>query len=92
MKPGEAVVLDLDAAMPDIQNLRTQAALSDPTALTRPNFGVHVGVIFNALTPSGELLDGSEKIYRFTEMTFDGSHHVGNKPRRGDNSGLIDLL
>jgi hypothetical protein len=85
LKPGEAVVLKLDAIKPDIQRLREDGIIKNPKS------GIHLGVIFNAVTPSGELREDG-KIFRFTEMLFDGGQRAGNKPRTGDHDRLIDLL
>src|SRR5262249_44870593 len=66
LKPGEAVVLKLDAAEPDIQKLREDGTIKTP------NSGIHLGVIFDAVSPSGELRKDS-KTFRFTEMIFEGT-------------------
>jgi hypothetical protein len=84
-KPGEALVISLDAAMPNITALREDGTIRDPKS------GLHVGVVFDAVTPSGELREDS-KIFRFTEMFFDGDQSAGAKPRPGDHDRLIDLL
>ncbi|MCU1268173.1 MAG: hypothetical protein JWM21_4491 [Acidobacteria bacterium] len=85
VKPGEAVVLTLDASKPNIQKLRDDGTIKNPKS------GIHLGVIFDPLTPSGQLKDDS-KIFRFTELLFSGSERAGSKPRPGDNDRLIDLL
>jgi hypothetical protein len=84
LKPGEATVLTLEAPGPDIRQLRENGTVSNSS-------GIHLGVAFNVVTPSGKLLD-DDKIYRCTEMLFDGDKPTGNKPRPGDTDGLIDLL
>lgn len=84
-KPGEASVLTLDTAKPNITALREDGTIQDPKS------GIHVGVIFDAVTPTGELREDS-KIFRFTEMFFDGDLPAGSKPRPGDHDKLIDLL
>ena len=53
--------------------------------------GIHLGVIFDAVTPKGELREDS-KIFRLTELLYDGDIRGGNKPRERDNSKFIDLL
>lgn len=85
LKPGEAVVLSLDAVKPDIKSLRENGTIKNPKS------GIHLGVIFDALTPSGELREDG-KIFRFTEFLFDDTQPAGAKPRPGDNDTLIDLL
>lgn len=85
LKPGEAVVVKLDAAMPDIVRLREDGTIKNPRS------GIHLGVIFDALTPSGELREDS-RIYRVTEFLYDGAILRGRGSRKGDNDKLIDLL
>ena len=85
VKPGEAVVLHLESMSPDIESFRD----SDDTK--KPDSGIHIGVAFSALTPSGELRE-EDKIFCFTEMQYNGYRRIGNKPRTGNNKSLIDLL
>jgi hypothetical protein len=85
LEPGKAAVVRLETNQPDIKALREDGTIKDPKS------GIHLGVIFDALTPAGELRKDS-KIFRLTELLFDGERRAGNRPRRGDNSGLIDLL
>ena len=85
LEPGKATVVRLTTANPDIRVLRDEGVIENAKS------GIHAGVIFNALTPSGELLEAS-KIYRFTEFIYNGDQKVGHKPRQGDNNALIDLL
>ncbi|MFN0108694.1 MAG: hypothetical protein ACKVZH_07545 [Blastocatellia bacterium] len=85
VKPGEALVLKLDASKPEIQRLRDEGIIKNPKS------GIHLGVIFDPLTPSGQLRENS-KIFRVTELLFDGAQRAGSKPRPGDHDGLIDML
>ncbi len=85
LEPGKATVLRLETTSPDIKVLREAGTIKDSKS------GIHLGVIFDALTPAGELREDS-KIFRFTELLYDGERRVGNKPRQGDNTGLINLL
>ena len=78
-------MLRLETTSPDIKALRENGTIKDSKS------GIHLGVIFDALTPAGELREDS-KIFRFTELLYDGERRVGNKPRQGDNTGLINLL
>jgi hypothetical protein len=79
LEPGKAAVVRLETNQPDIKALREDGTIKDPKS------GIHLGVI------AGELRKDS-KIFRLTELLFDGERRAGNRPRRGDNSGLIDLL
>jgi hypothetical protein len=85
LKPGTATVVQLEANYPDIKELRDSGIIKDPKS------GIHLGVIFDIVTPSGELSEKG-KLYRFTEMQFNGERRGGNKPRPGDHDKLIDLL
>lgn len=86
LEPGKATVLHLEATAP------TNEVLQEDGLLRSAQSGVHVGVLFNALTPSDELRDDHDKIYRLTELKYSGTNRYGAKPRPGDNDGLIDLL
>lgn len=85
LEAGKAALIRLETSNLTIEALREDEAIKETQS------GVHVGVIFDALTPSGELREES-KIYRVTEFKFVDGKHVGSKPRQGDRDGLIDLF
>jgi len=85
LAPGEAVVEELTAKMPSIEELREDGTVKATSS------GIHLGVDFVPVRPSGEIPEDS-RIFRFTELKYSGSRQVGASPRPGDSSGLIDLF
>lgn len=85
LEPGKAALVRLESSNPTIAGLRENGTIKDAQD------GFHVGVVFDVLTPSGELREDS-KIFRITEFHFAGEDHVGSKPRPKDNNGFIDLI
>lgn len=85
LKPGEAVVLTLDSRMPDIEKLRKEGIIK-----TSAKSGIHLGVTFNVVTPSGEMKD--DTIIRVTEMFFTGTEWTGSGQRPGDHNTFVDLI
>jgi hypothetical protein len=85
LESGKAIMIHLETAAPTVATLREQGLL--PSTQN----SIHLGVIFDALTPAGELREDS-KIFRITAFTFSDTGLVGSKPRPGDSVGLIDLL
>lgn len=85
LEPGQATLVELRSPFPSIDDLRQMGRLKEGAGT------LHLGVVLDALTPSGDLKEES-RIYKITELKFSGNDLVGAKPKPNDTSGLLSLL